>query len=345
MATIKDIAKKAGVSVTTVSNVLKGNTKKVSSDTIKKVDLIIKELKYIPNMNARSLVEKQSKLIGVVCNLLNSNDGNSLKDPFTAELLGVFEKEIRKRGYYMMFYTSNNPEKINNLILNWSVDGLIMLGIKEKDYILIKSCSEKPIVLIDSYYSKTKDILNVGLDDFDGGYKITKYLIENGHKNIGFVGSLDLNKNEFEIISVDQQRLKGFLKALEDFNIKNNDDSYIYIKRDEKREVQIQKILDKINKYSALIFTSDYYAVEAINYFRSFGIKVPKDISVTGFDDVSFAKISYPKLTTVKQDIIRKGNTAVNILVDAIEGDKKSKNICLPVELVIRDSVKKINLI
>lgn len=336
MATIKDIAERAGVSTATVSNVIKGKRNKVSKETIEKIEKIITELNYVPSMGARILSEKRSKIIGVICTFMNVKD-NSLKDPFTAELLGVIENEIRKNGYYMMLYASNKPEEIKNLVSTWSVDGLIFAGINEKTYNNLRKISKKPVVVIDGYY-KNDDFYNVGTNDEEGGYIITKYLIDKGHKNIIFVD--ETNKKGNPIKTVDGERLKGFKRALKEIGIKYTTNNHVYIDPLNK-----EKSFDEIkNKNStAVVCSSDNIAFEVIKGLRKRNVCVPEDISVTGFDDVYLSSLSSPALTTINQNINEKGEKAVRMLINIIEEKHiENKNIHISVSIKERDSVKKI---
>ncbi len=333
MATIKDIADKAGVSTATVSNVIKGKKGKVSEKTIE----IIEELNYVPSMGARILSEKRSKIIGVICNFMNVTD-NSLKDPFTAELLGVIESEIRKNKYYMMLYASNKPEEIKKLISTWSVDGLIFAGINEKTYNSLIKISKKPIVVIDGYY-KNKDFYNVGTNDEEGGYIITKYLLDKGHKNIIFAD--ETNKKGTIIKTVDGERLKGFKRALKEMGIEYTTQNHIYIDAFNKQK-SVDKILEHKN-ITAVVCVSDNIAFEVINCLKNRNIKIPEDISVTGFDNVYLSNLSSPTLTTINQNINEKGCKAVNMLIDIIEEKSiENNNIRISVDIKERNSVKNI---
>ena len=337
MVTIKDIADKAGVSTATVSNVIKGKKGKVSEKTIEKIEKIIEELNYVPSMGARILSEKRSKIIGVICNFMNVTD-NSLKDPFTAELLGVIESEIRKNKYYMMLYASNKPEEIKKLISTWSVDGLIFAGINEKTYNSLIKISKKPIVVIDGYY-KNKDFYNVGTNDEEGGYIITKYLLDKGHKNIIFAD--ETNKKGTIIKTVDGERLKGFKRALKEMGIEYTTQNHIYIDAFNKQK-SVDKILEHKN-ITAVVCVSDNIAFEVINCLKNRNIKIPEDISVTGFDNVYLSNLSSPTLTTINQNINEKGCKAVNMLIDIIEEKSiENNNIRISVDIKERNSVKNI---
>lgn len=336
MTTIRDIAKKANVSIATVSNVIHGNTNKVSEKTIEKIEKIMEEMHYTPSMGARILSARKSKIIGVVCTLANEKE-NHLKDPFTAELLGALEKEIRLQGYYMMLYASDVPEEIEKLAAAWNVDGMLFAGIREETYQTIRKVTDKPIVLIDSYFDQ--DIYNVGIDDERGGYEITRYVLKKGHRKIAF-SDIESEEN-LKQAGVGQQRFQGFLKALREYGIPF--EPWRYLSIPPASRWQHFEALWNSMPYTAIIFTSDYAAAEAIHFFQSKGMKVPDDISITGFDDVSYAEIICPRLTTIQQEIEKKGSLAVQMLLQLIAGENPNpKNIHLPIKLVIRDSVKDI---
>ena len=146
MTTIKDIAKAAGVSVTTVSNVIHGNAGRVSPATIEKIQQIMKEMHYIPNMGARLLVRNQSKIIGVIIHGYREAKDGTFHSPFTAEIIGAMEREIRLNGYYMMLYASDSPEEIKNLVANWNVDGIITVGLGMDFCDLLKEWLQIPVV-------------------------------------------------------------------------------------------------------------------------------------------------------------------------------------------------------
>lgn len=340
MIRIKDIAEKAGVSPTTVSNVLHGNTKKVSKDTIEKIDKILHELNYIPNMGARMLAKNGSKIIGVIFNYPKREEKNAVQDPFNSELIGSLEEAIRRHGYYMMFCAADGAEDILTLAATWNIDGLIMLGIDSTQCRLIKQSTAKPTVFIDSYADDIDmEYENIGLNDEDGGYQMTRYLLKNGHRKIAFLADIP------DPVGVDWWRLQGCKRALEEAGIPFGKENYIPFSRNYyQRQIDFKKLCNRVDNFTALFFASDYYAVNAINVFYDYGICVPRDISVVGFDDNYFAQTVRPQLTTVRQDVSQKGIQAVELVIKLIHGEPvETNNIRLPVSLVIRDSVRNIN--
>lgn len=343
MATIKDIAKKAGVSFTTVSNVIHGNEKRVSRDTIEKIERIMKELNYVPNMGARMLVGNKSKIIGVISNISAIDGKSSLQNPFAAEIIGEIEQEIRKQGYYMMLYSAKNTQEIEQLMTRWNVDGIITIGVNTDDSRKIGTMTDKPAVFTDCYFMPEDGLINVGTEDEKGAYLAIQYLIQLGHSKIGFVDCA-YYQAEAVMEGVGEQRLKGYQRALKEAKIPFQEAYYLHVDEEEKkREKDLERIYERIGEFTALFFCADYYAIEMIDYLHHKGVKVPEDISIVGFDDITTAKLCCPRLTTVRQDIDKKGNHAVRQLISLIEnGVVSQNNIRIPIQLIVRESARNI---
>ena len=129
MVTIRDIAQATGVSATTVSNVIHGRNKRVSAETIQSINDAIKELGYVPNMSARSLVSSSSKVIGFVNHVITRTDTNMMDDPFHSAAIGAIETALRENGYYLMLRTVETAEELVAFLQNWNMDGLFFTGI------------------------------------------------------------------------------------------------------------------------------------------------------------------------------------------------------------------------
>ncbi|MCI8682254.1 MAG: LacI family transcriptional regulator [Lachnospiraceae bacterium] len=337
MVTIKEVAFSLGVSPTTVSNVIHGNTKEVSPRTIARVREKLDELHYIPNMSARTLAGNFSRIIGLIIRYPVMEGKNAVQDPFNSELIGTIEAEIRKAGFFLMLYASDNAQEVLNVAHTWNVDGLIAFGMGAKECQEIKETAKMPVVFIDCYFLDDENAYNnVGLKDREYAGKITEYLIEQGHKRIAFLAD---NR-----VGVDFERWSGYCQAMEKHNLPAVEDSFFMISYG---DTGIQQTYDALyarkDEFTALFFASDYYACLAINYFYDKGIRVPDEMSVVGFDDNIFARNIRPKLTTVQQNAGEKGRIAVESVIKMIE--KKAAfvgNIRLDAELVIRDSVKNI---
>ncbi|MDO4337952.1 MAG: LacI family DNA-binding transcriptional regulator [Eubacteriales bacterium] len=338
MVTIKDMAEELGISTTTVSNVIHGKTSEVSQKTVEKVEKLLEEYDYVPNISARNLARNRSKIIGVAMKSRKDKYENIIADPFFGELLGVVEAEIRSRGYYMMIYTAEDIGEILRYVSTWNVDGLILVGMLHDDFVRIKSKYKKPVILIDSYAPRdVAQYVNVGLEDEKGGYLMTKYLLDMGHRKIAFLAD--------NMEGVDYIRYTGHQRAYTEYGLKNDPEDLLIIRPGMmERESSLMEIYEMSKNYTAFMCCSDYYAVMLMNYLSERGVRIPEDLSFTGFDNNMLARVVRPALTTVKQDVRKKGTVAVKCLVDMIHGSvPEENNILLPVELIIRDSVRKID--
>ena len=337
MITIKDMAEMLGLSTTTVSNVINGKTKEVSGATVAKVQKLLDEYNYVPNLNARNLAVNSSKIIGMAIKGSEEKYVNLIADPFYGELIGTVEHELRRAGFFMMLYISGNIEEIIRYTSTWNADGLILVGMSQDDYVKVRQRYKKPTVIIDSYISEEiASHLNVGLEDEKGIYQMTEYLIKCGHRKIGFVTD--------NMEGIDYYRYLGHKRAMKEYKIPVGEEQLISILpgRLEKQET-LRELMQRAEKLTALMFCSDYYAATVINYFQDQGLKVPRDISVTGFDGNRYGKMVRPVLTTVCQNVAEKGRVSVKRLVKMLENQEQEYgDIRLPVELFIGDSVKAI---
>lgn len=337
MIRIKDIAQRAGVSATTVSNVIHGNTRKVSQATIDKINRIIEETNYVPSMGARLLAGNGSRIIGVIVGTEERFREEKLQDPFTGSILGKIETELSRRGYYMMFHMSSGMEENCQLASAWNVEGLLTIGISAEDNLEIRRLSRAPVVSIDVYYGK-RAIPNVGLDDFSGGYEMAKYLLKKRHRRILFLTPWD--------VGVDKARWEGVQKALREYGVERIEEcrQLMPCAHEERMELH-RRNLEKYRRYTALFFSSDYYAAEGIQFLHDEGIRVPEELSVVGFDNNSYATLIRPALTTVAQDVREKGWQAVDMLMKLIEngGEEGVKTQTkLPIRIVERESVRQL---
>ncbi len=339
MVTIKDVAKAVGVSTTTVSNVIHGSAGRVSPEMVDKIQAAIARLKYTPNMSARALVNNASRIIGVINHLVPLESGGFFQDPFHGALLAGVEQTLRERGYYLMVRTIDNIPELLSLLNNWNLDGLILTGIFPTDFYESLMAHKTPILLIDSYINDER-LLQVRLEDEQGGYLGTRHLLENGHRNILFCGPPILEEG------VLARRFKGYKRALEEFGLTVN------MKNVYQREIGIEQgtalgreLADR-QDYTAIFATADILAAGLISGLAEAGRKVPEDVSIVGFDDLNIARLTSPQLTTVHQDVVEKGVIAARMLTDALQGKSSTiaSSIVMPVRLVSRQSVRRLHI-
>lgn len=336
LATINDIAKRAGVSKVTVSNVINGNYKKVSAETVAKIKKIIEELNYVPNASARSLTMKTSKLIGVVIPYI-SNKGTKLQTPYNAEIIGVLEEIIRQNEYYLLIRCVDNCTEIIPTLYSWNVDGVIFLGAMDTDVEQLKKALKIPMVFIDTYCGNNQ-IANVGAEDFKGGYIATKYLINHGHKHICFVGPTDHKKG------VIKERYEGYCKAM-------TESGYAELIREECVNFTSYEAGIEVGKriafadypVTAVFATADIIALGLMEGIRLSGKRVPDDYSIVGFDNLPECQYSTPKLTSINQNISKKAERSAELLFSFIKNKRVTPvNEVISVDLVERQSVRAI---
>lgn len=334
MVTIRDIAQATGVSATTVSNVIHGRAGRVSAETIQNINNAIKQLGYVPNMSARSLVSSSSKVIGFVNHVITREDTNFMDDPFHSAVIGAIESALRENGYYLMLRTVETSEELATFIQNWNMDGLFFTGIFKDKFFDSISGLNIPVVLIDSYL-RVPAFCNVGLEDFTGSYNATHHLIEKGHRRIGFASP---NIKDGGVL---QERFLGYKAALAEASIPF-DKNLVF-----QHEMDIESCKaasDEIVKHSdltGLVVSADIMAAGIMTGLKSHGVRIPEDISIVGFDDIAVAKLVSPALTTIRQDMNLKGRLAVDFMLQLLSGKPlETTEITLPTRLIERDSVR-----
>ena len=306
MKRLQDIADQVGVSRTTVSNVLHGNTKKVSKEMIRKISEILNQEGYVPNTSSRELTRKGSCIIGLVLGYNCVHGIPSLRDTFVAELLSGVEETAHRNGYYIMLINGQdkNTDQVAEIASRWNVDGLVVLGLDEKKYKELRRQLNKYMVLIDTYPEAEYHYVNVGTDDFGGGAMIAKYLLDNGYTQAIFAAECDTG--------ADHYRWKGFQHQMRSAGIDCGEERHILLPEDlSLRRVMYGHYLDCFVQAGAVALASDYDAAEVMNYLQDHGIQVPEQVSVTGFDDCIYAELMHPPLTTVRQNVPAKAEAAV----------------------------------
>lgn len=335
MVTIKELARKLNLSTTTVSNVIHGKTHEVSSSTIERVEKALKEYDYIPNISARNLAQNKSKIIGLAMKARADKSSNLFKDPFISEVVGGIEKTVRDKGYFMMIYASDNVRDLLKQVSTWNVDGLLLFGLLGEDGNAVREKYKKPVVCIDIYNMVCDPpVYTVGLEDEKGTYEAVSYLTELGHRKIAFMSD--------DIIGVDFARFTGYKAALADAGIEYVEKNFLRLNPwDEEIEHSLTEICDKVKDFSAVICASDLYAVQLADKLIDSGVRVPEDISIIGFDDNMLSRYHRPAITTVHQDMEKKGVVAAETLIRLLSGEPVGQNVTrLPTRLIIRDSVK-----
>lgn len=334
MVTLKDIAREAGVSVMTVSNVVNGNLSKVSKENAQRIREIIERRGYIPNASARSLAKNRANIIAII--LRGGENENTLENPHNAALVGTIIQKIQKRGYYTMVNMMKCREDITQSLRTWNVDGAVFLGMFDDEIEDMCSASDIPMVFIDSY-SSVRQLSNVGIDDYKGGRLAARHLIACGHRSIAFVSPPVLRTG------VVQHRFAGFCDELGQHGLSFQKEHQFVLESDVRPEDTMElgrRLAERRDEFSAVFVTSDQIASYLIQGMRSTGVRLPDDLSIVGFDDLMICRQMTPQLTTVAQDLEEKARLSVDILFRRLSAPfSPAESLVLDVALVERESV------
>lgn len=334
--TLKDIAEKAGVSMMTVSNVINGKHNRVSAKTIEHVNAIIEEYGYVPNLSARSLTNKTTNIIGIIISWGEADSQeNYLENPYISTMIGTIEQKIRAQGYYILVRSIYCQTDLTTLLKNWSVDGIIFLY-PNCDYYLesFLPSAPCPVAIFDSSI-ESPDLINICSDDRKGMYLSTKYMINSGHNQIAFVG----DRSTGDVV---QRRFEGYRQALEDSGIPFRPELVFPYHISYEGGIAAGKALASAHsRVTAAVTTADICAIGIMEGARLGGCRVPVDLSVMGYDNLPLCQYTYPKLSSVSQDITAKASMAAQLLLEKIQTGTLSQpaKVMMDVEIVARQSV------
>jgi LacI family transcriptional regulator len=335
---IKDIARYAGVAISTVSNVI-NNKDLVTEKTRKKVLRTIDKLGYKPNILAQSLRTKRTKTVGVIV--------YDISNPFVAQIVKGMEEVAKKRGYIMVLGCTFNDmaeeERQVSVLLNQFIGGLLIVSGGDNTAIYKKVARKKvPVVFVDR---ELEDIGNacVIIDNVQAAKSAVDYLVSLGHREIGYISYPIGNQ------TIVRNRYKGYCKGLESNGISYNEDFVIIddAYKDQELEgkdmdITFDLMKDYISKKklpTAFITISDIIAYGLLKALRVNNIKVPEEVSVIGFDNIIFDDYVCPPLTTVKQPKKLMGITGMNLLLDIVEGiGGEKQKVILPTRIIVRES-------
>ena len=325
---ICDIAEELGLSTATVSNVIHGKTNKVSDETVQRVTALLEERQYIPSMAGILLARNSSKIIGVFVNDHEKYEEHTLDDFFIASSLNFLSTEIESSGRFMMVKKAKCAEEIIRFASMWNMDGIVVIGFCDPDYMYLRNHMRIPFAVYDGFCEKPERILNITIDNFEGGYQMGCHFRELGHQ-----AALCISDNN---ICVDMERFCGFCKG---FAPSKADLLLIPMQKEQRWSFYLSN-LEKFQQVTAVFAVSDYYAIDLMHFLIEQGFSVPEDISVAGFDDTPMCEMVTPTLTTIKQDGALRAKIAVRKLKELREGKEICTEVKLPVSLVVRRSTK-----
>ncbi|OAB46601.1 LacI family DNA-binding transcriptional regulator [Paenibacillus antarcticus] len=324
--TIKDVARAAGVSISTVSNAL-NDVDVLSPVTKSHVLKVAKQLNYVPNLNGKQLRSGKTKMLGFFT--------TSVSGPYFYKLVESMSRECDRLGYGLNVFITKDRQVIMSNILGRRVDGAIIyeeLRIDEEDISAMQQEKIKAVFLDRVLQNETMG--SVIFDSYVASYEATKYLISLGHKKIVYISGVDTMFDSVE-------RKEGYLAALRHYQLPINEDYIIQGYFEEESTYNAVKSFlhlhpDKVP--DAFLAGNDLSAIGCIQALKTHGYEVPLDISVMGFDDIDIAQYYTPPLTTVRNQIAKQGIQAINHLVRLIQKKEQGTVHKLTSELVVRGS-------
>ncbi|SDD05328.1 transcriptional regulator, LacI family [Paenibacillus sp. UNCCL117] len=331
--TIIDVAKKAGVSPSTVSRVLSGHSR-ISPATVQKVKEIMEELGYHPNAMAKSLVSKTTQTLGLL--LPRSAEELFLNQFFSEVVRGVISQATRS-GYDLMMTTGISEreeiEAVTKLVRGRRVDGVILLYSRNSDPVIDFLKEQNfPFVLI-GRSEDHPDILSVDNDNVQASYDVAKHLIAQGHRRIGFVSGPPN-------LIVSRDRLAGYKKAIDDAGLEFHNEWIVegdFLQESGYRAMSFFMALP--DRPTALVVMDDLVAFGVLHGLTELGYKVPRDLAVIGFNNIPMSELSSPPISSVDIGIYQLGYTASQTLIRFVKGESIHHNrIVIPHRLVLRES-------
>lgn len=335
--TIKDVAKKANVSISTVSRVL-SDSPKISEKTKKHVRKVIEELGYHANLNARSLVQQTTKTIGVI---MKHSASEAVHTTFIPEVLRGISYVCNKYEYSIRLSTGESEEDLFQDVLKMvngkQVDGVLVLYSKKDDPVvdyLIQS--QIPFVILGKPTKDVNKIAYVDNDNIHAAMDATQYLIKLGHKRIAFIG----DDKKYEVTNA---RLAGFQQSLRTNQLEICDEYIKNINYNYDEGVQvIHELMSLPVPPTAMVLTDDLNALIVLSALSKIGLKVPEDVSVICFNNSTISRVSNPRLTSVDIQIFQLGYEAAKTVIEQInEPNALKKSLIIPTKIVERDSCKK----
>lgn len=333
MVSSRDVAKLANVSVSTVSRAFRDDCY-IDEQTRKKVHDAANKLGYVPNLIARSLKKRQSKMIGIIV-----PDSENI---FFSNVVRTIETNLKMKGYTLLItYNNEGPEEEKQnlqMFLSSQVDGIIFTPVSVNNEAII-NLIKKNIPLVQLYRGAYKQIASIIADDLEEAAMATSHLVDNGHRKILMITT----KKELAAVDSKQERSKGFIRIMHKNGIAISENNLLLL--EEKEDNPFDKIKERLLEMqpTAVIAGTNLIAQDVIKVCKSLKLSIPEDLSFIMFDDVSWADLM--DITTVSQPIEETGLTAFRILMDALQRtspQKSASSTILQPILTQRNSVKRI---
>jgi len=336
--TIKDIAKKAGVSKTSVSFAF-NEPSQLPEATVQRILEAAEELGYVPDPIARILKTGKTGTIGI---LVPQPIHEITRNPFFSEFIEGVGEVCTMDGFSMMIVPPLKGS-MERAIANATVDGFLTLGLElKKSAMVVLDNRDVPFVMVDS--DPEDGVAAVNIDDEKGGFLAMDYILQAGHKKIAIIAMRSGKEGKYkDYLGTLRKRVKGYQTALEAFDLSMDHEKIRLIECASTLQGG-RHAFDEIWKSdlrpTAVVAMSDIIALGIMRAARDQAVKIPDALSLIGFDDIPFASLISPPLTTISQPIRKKGKVAAELLVEHIKGNADISHKILPVKLVERGTVR-----
>lgn len=332
---IYDIAKEAGVSIATVSRTI-NTPEKVNEATRNKIMSIMVKHNYTPNALAQSLVSRSTRTVGVII--------SNIKNPFYGDLLHSIELEAAELGYSILLGNTVRSfvreKQYVETFLKKKVDGIIFSGGRPSDdeYTehICRTAESLPVIMT-NHLVVAKNVYCILTDETIGAYEAVKHLVDEGHSKIAYV-------NGFSNTYPNIVKKESYIKCLSQHGIDILDELIVDAKNDdlEGGYQACGELLGRNTKFSALFAANDLMAIGAMRKLSSVGYRIPHDVAVVGYDNIDFCEYLTPRLSSVTQNMVQMGQSAIRLLDHILKKESVPKITYLDPKLMIRESSKSV---
>ena len=329
-ATLDEVARRAGVSPSTVSRVVRGSTP-VSDQLERAVREAIRATGYVPNLAARQLVTSRSDTVGVV---IPEDQWRVFGDPFFADMVQGVATQLattRYRFILVMGRSAGDPEWLLHYLGGGHIDGVMLIA-PERQHVLGKAIAQAgvPVVFMGKPFHASRQASYVDADNFGGTKQAVEYLYAQGRRRIAMVTGIPKMRSAVD-------RTAGYRRGMASVGLPVDKELIVPTDyTDEGGEKAMNRLLQLGNRIDAVVTASDLIAVGVLRSLRSAGLKVPADIAVIGFGDERIAARAEPPLTTISQNAIQMGTKLAQLTVAAVEGQQGPRHFIMPTHLVVR---------
>lgn len=331
--TIKEVAKMAGVSPSTVSRVI-SDSPRISDETKKQVREAMEKLKYHPNAIARSLVSRATNTVGIV---MPQSVERAFLNPFFPQALSGISAAAHEQDYCILLSTGNTEEEqlesIRNIVMSGRVDGVIIMYSSVDNLVLeeVKRLAT-PVIIIGKPLD-SKETMYVDNDNVEAAFKVTERLIKNGHKKIAFFGG------SFKFI-VSLDRLDGYTRALKEYGVELEKKYIVEVEEilKENSYKRMKELLKLEDKPTAVVTTDDVLAFGVMDAIKETELKMPEDIEVMSFNNVPYDEFYSPSLTSVDIDAYSLGFESARLIIESMRGIAETDKVIVPTRIIDRES-------